>query len=165
VSIDLIQRQLRAARLVAGRTQQSVADAIGVTKQAISEWENGGCGITLASLRTWARALDHTVVLLPMSGPGSTSPEPGPVPHNFGEMGRLHWCEFVEPDGATHGVCHLPGLHGGRPPAESTKDGTETIGQLHDRLPVGEPVALPEFGVTVTRWPDGSSTENGEPRG
>jgi hypothetical protein len=34
----------------------------------------------------------------------------------FGERGRLHWCEFVEPDGATHGVCHLPGLHGGRAP-------------------------------------------------
>lgn len=25
-----------------------------------------------------------------------------------------HVCDYVEPDGATHGVCHLPGVHGGR---------------------------------------------------
>lgn len=78
MSTDRIARQLRAARIDAGRTQQSVADEAGVLQSMVSDWETGRTAITLPSLRSWARALGHTVVLLPMSGPGSTSPEPGP---------------------------------------------------------------------------------------
>jgi len=33
----------------------------------------------------------------------------------------------------------------------------ETIGELHDRLPDGEWVALPEYGVRVKRFPDPST--------
>lgn len=90
MSNDLIQRQLRAARLVAGRTQQSVADAAGVQQSTISDWETGATTITLPSLRSWAAALGHDIVLLPVggrvvidvppAGPVSTSPETGPLP-------------------------------------------------------------------------------------
>lgn len=89
MSNDLIQRQLRAARLVAGRTQQSVADGAGVQQSTISDWETGATTITLPSLRSWAAALGHDIVLLPVggrvvidvppAGPGSTSLEPGPA--------------------------------------------------------------------------------------
>lgn len=35
--------------------------------------------------------------------------EDRPFPRGLG-----HLCDFVEPDGTTMGVCHLPGRHGGR---------------------------------------------------
>lgn len=74
MSIDPIQRQLRAARLDAGRTQQSVADEAGFLQSMVSAWETGATSITLPSLRSWARALGHTVELRTVRGPGSTSP-------------------------------------------------------------------------------------------
>jgi len=67
VMADLIARQLRAARLTARRTQQSIADEIGVNQSNVSDWENGVTVPMLSSLRSWARALGHTVVLAPMS--------------------------------------------------------------------------------------------------
>lgn len=91
MSTDLIARQLRAARLLARRSQQSVAAEIGINQSNVSDWENGVTTPMLTSLRSWAAALGHDVVLLPAGGrvvidvparvgPGSTSPEPGPTP-------------------------------------------------------------------------------------
>jgi transcriptional regulator with XRE-family HTH domain len=84
VSADLIVRQLRAARLAARRSQQSVADEIGINQSNVSDWENGVTTPMLSSLRSWARALEHDVVLLPEGArvvvdvppPGRTLPWP-----------------------------------------------------------------------------------------
>lgn len=105
MSVDLIARQLRAARVAARRSQRSVADEVGVVQSSVSDWETGIVNPTLSSLRSWARALDHTVVLLPMSSPDSTSPEPGPALCD-------PWCPG----------CENP-IH--ERAAESTKDGTD----------------------------------------
>lgn len=69
---DLIARQLRAARLDAGRTQQSVADELGLVQSNVSDWETGVTNPTLPSLHKWARALDHVVVVLPVRPAEST---------------------------------------------------------------------------------------------
>lgn len=138
MSVDLIVRQLRAARLAASRSQQSVAGEIGINQSNVSDWENGVTNPTLSSLQSWARALGHAVVLLPMSGPVSTSPETGPrdpreddePPYHFGEMEYvqpLRPCTCPAPEhGTRENRGHLLGCPTLR--AESTKDEERTEG-------------------------------------
>jgi transcriptional regulator with XRE-family HTH domain len=66
VAVDhFIVRELRAARLVSGRTQQNVAAAVPVNQSTVSEWETGSVDPTLTSTLRWARALGYDLVLVP----------------------------------------------------------------------------------------------------
>lgn len=48
---------LREVRLLAGLSQQVVADRLGVTRQALSSWERGVRTPNLARLYAWAAAV------------------------------------------------------------------------------------------------------------
>ena len=170
MSVDLIHQQLRAARRIAGRSQQSVADAVGVGQSVISEWENGVCGITLASLRSWARALDHAVVLLPMSGPVSTSPETGPPEDqkrteedcvSCGEETPRDECPKSERPCGHH--CNHSWSHDACDWCGESFSGNDVPGEPCQPIGCDNGIHLPGCQYIEVDAPAGSSTENGEP--
>lgn len=69
-----IGERIRAARLMAGMSQQQVADELGVSKMAVSKWEHGKVNLTSRHLLNLGCVLDrkveyflrpHTVKIVP----------------------------------------------------------------------------------------------------
>lgn len=79
MSIDPIIEQLKAARIEAGLSQSRLAKLSGLHPSTVCEAEAGKHATTLPKLRRWARTLGQDLALIAAAGPGSTSPEPGPL--------------------------------------------------------------------------------------
>lgn len=64
-NVDHAVARLRHDRRLREMSQQKVADHVGVTQSAVSEWENRVVGPTANSLIRWADALGYDVALIP----------------------------------------------------------------------------------------------------
>ena len=61
--MDTLAEMYRRHRLARGLTQEQVAAAAGISRKTLSEFENGGSGITLANLQRLLRALGLALTL------------------------------------------------------------------------------------------------------
>ena len=66
--MDPIIQQLREARREAGMSLNRLAAASGIAKGFLSEVEAGKHGISIATARRWATALDHDLALVKREG-------------------------------------------------------------------------------------------------
>lgn len=67
-----IARQLRAARILARRSQRDVASAVAVNQSTVSEWETGAVVPTLTSVLKWAATLGYELTLTRRAAGSST---------------------------------------------------------------------------------------------
>lgn len=120
MTIVEIFKQLKEARLAAGRTLRDVGKAAGIAQPTLSMAESGRrSGMRGENLVAWAATLGLELTLREV-GPGSTSPEPGPPtracncnPELFG--GKHRWqCPSVPAAVVLNDIR-----------AESTKDGPD----------------------------------------
>lgn len=58
---------LRKRRQREGWTQAEIAEAIGTTQSAVSDWDTGESGINLDTFMVLAAALGHRVALVPFA--------------------------------------------------------------------------------------------------
>ena len=82
-----IAQNIQATRLVAGMTQEQLAEAVGVSRQTIAKWESGETSPDLDHAAALADALDTTVdglVTFDAHGTGLGAPPRGK--HLFGSV-------------------------------------------------------------------------------
>jgi transcriptional regulator with XRE-family HTH domain len=73
-----VSDKIREARLLAGMTQQQLADALGVTQTAVSYWESGKRDMGVGDLLAYAAALGVAAAsLLPGESPAAAEAPPG----------------------------------------------------------------------------------------
>lgn len=66
---DLWRRQLIAARLAAGLTQDDLADRMGVNQSSISFWETGRSSPDMPNWQLWAAVLGSAVQMVSPNQP------------------------------------------------------------------------------------------------